>query len=168
MRTTFERAATAYRLGRPGYPVELYALLASRCGLGPGCAVLEVGAGTGQATRPLLDSGAQVTTVEPGAELLRELRKHCGGRRLRVVSATYEGADLPSSAERHEIRWQGRHDPRQLRALFATFSPWIALPERRRETLLDMLAELAGTRFGGLVVRPYVTLLELRRRKHAA
>lgn len=79
---TFDRAATAYREARPGYPPELFALLVDRCGLGSGSAVLEIGAGTGQATIPMLNLGARVTAIEPGAALVRELLARTAGYRL--------------------------------------------------------------------------------------
>jgi SAM-dependent methyltransferase len=70
---SFDVRADDYRLARPPYPAELYQLLADRCGLAPGVRVLEIGAGTGQATRELLARGARVTAVEPGARLAAHL-----------------------------------------------------------------------------------------------
>lgn len=55
------------------------------------------------------------------------------------------------------IRWEGRHSPEELRAMFATFSGWIVLDEPRRTELLDDVARLARDDFGGVVVRPYLT-----------
>lgn len=97
-RRSFNDRADDYRLARPAYPVEVYDVLALRCGLGPGCRVLEVGAGTGQATAALVARGAQVTAVEPGAELARHLVADLGGERLRVVGGDIEAAALPARA----------------------------------------------------------------------
>jgi SAM-dependent methyltransferase len=57
----FARSVDAYERGRPGYPPEALALL----GLRPGMAVLDLAAGSGKLTRPLLEAGAEVTAVEP-------------------------------------------------------------------------------------------------------
>jgi len=62
----------------------------------------------------------------------------------------------------HEvIAWTGRHTPAQLRALFASYSPWIALAQGRREPLLDDLERLAHNAFGAVVERPYLTPIYL-------
>lgn len=58
----------------------------------------------------------------------------------------------------HEIiEWTGRHTPGQLRAMFASFSPWLALPELQRSVVLDALEHLAIEQFDGVVERPYLT-----------
>lgn len=72
-RRLFDRDPIRYRDGRPGYPPEVFALLRRRCGLGPGCRVLEIGPGTGQATRPLLATGADVVAIELGPDLAATL-----------------------------------------------------------------------------------------------
>ena len=57
-----------YDVARPDYPDWVFETLRERCGLGPGCATFEVGAGTGKATRPLLAAGR------------RSARRHRAGR----------------------------------------------------------------------------------------
>jgi SAM-dependent methyltransferase len=66
--------------------------------------------------------------------------------------------------EHHTISWTGRHTAHQLRSLFASFSPWLAIEAVRRETLLDALQVLAVTEFGNLVERPYLTPIYLAQR----
>jgi SAM-dependent methyltransferase len=244
---TFDRAAAVYREARPGYPPELFALLVERCGLGSGSAVLEVGAGTGQATIPMLNLGARVTAVEPSAAMVRELLARAAEYRFVTIETTFEDALLPEAsfdivasatafhwvdpavgvrkaartlrdfgwlaiwsnvygdperpdpfhdaiqpllsshapelirpelpwpeegndcpdfdeAEEHVFRWETTHNPDQVRALFSTFSPWIALPVERREPLLDALHALAADKFAGRVVRPCRTVIHLRQR----
>lgn len=63
------------------------------------------------------------------------------------------------------IEWTGRHPVAELRALFASFSPWLALPVERRTRALDALVRLADERFGGVVERPYVTPVFLAQRR---
>ena len=55
-RSSFDRAADIYHLIRPGYPAELFEELFAL--LPPKPRMLEVGPGTGQATRDLLARGA--------------------------------------------------------------------------------------------------------------
>jgi SAM-dependent methyltransferase len=63
----FSRSAEAYRQGRPGYPPAALAPLLSH--LPAGATVLDLAAGTGALTRPLLDAGLEVIAVEPVAEM---------------------------------------------------------------------------------------------------
>jgi SAM-dependent methyltransferase len=65
----FARSAAAYERGRPGYPPAAVDFLAARLRLGPGRVVVDLAAGTGKLTRPLLATGAEVVAVEPVAEM---------------------------------------------------------------------------------------------------
>jgi SAM-dependent methyltransferase len=62
----FNEVPELYDRVRPAYPENLFADLVSITGVGVGSSVLEVGCGTGQATRPLAAIGCSVTAVEPG------------------------------------------------------------------------------------------------------
>lgn len=66
--------AAGYAEARPPYPPELWDRLRQLGLLEPGRSALDLGAGTGQATGPLLAAGLRVTAVEPGARLAAELR----------------------------------------------------------------------------------------------
>lgn len=245
----------AYDVGRPSYPDQVYELLRDRCGLGPGTRTLEIGPGTGQATRDLLEAGSSVTAVEFSPELADRLRAKHGSGDLEVVVDSFEDAalpveafdlvvaatafhwvppesalprvadllrddghlalwwnvygdpdrddpfrdalesvladlapellDVPSASNpgkatshaldteariaeidasgrygpvHHEvIPWTGRHRPDALRALFASFSPWLALAEKDRKAVLDAVEHLATEDFDGIVERPYLT-----------
>jgi SAM-dependent methyltransferase len=61
----FDRSARAYERARPDYPAEIVDWLVAELRLPPGASVLDVGAGTGKLTRPLLDRGLRVVAVEP-------------------------------------------------------------------------------------------------------
>ena len=63
----FSRSADAYERARPGYPGKAVEQFASR--LAPGARVLDLAAGTGKLTRPLLAAGLDVVAVEPVAEM---------------------------------------------------------------------------------------------------
>jgi ubiquinone/menaquinone biosynthesis C-methylase UbiE len=61
----FARVADEYERGRPGYPPAAIEFLVGRLRLGPGRTVLDLAAGTGKLTRPLVATGAEVVAVEP-------------------------------------------------------------------------------------------------------
>jgi SAM-dependent methyltransferase len=85
-----------YDAARPDYPDWVYETLSSRCGLAPGCAAFEVGAGTGKATRELLARGADpLFAIEPDARLAQFLRASLVSPALSVIEATFEDAALP-------------------------------------------------------------------------
>ena len=92
----FDRHADVYDRGRPPYPTRLWERLTGRGLLAPGVRVVELGAGTGQATGPLLAAGASVTAVEPGRALAERLRRRCPA--ATVVVATAEQVTLPDAA----------------------------------------------------------------------
>jgi hypothetical protein len=143
--------ADADERGRPPYPPALWERLRALRLLGPGVRVLELGAGTGQATGPMqrvprmvARRGPRPPRPAPGelddadrAELLR------GGGLFRVV-------------HRDRFRWVVDLDAGQVRALFTTFSDWT--PDEAEE------GARAATDLGGTVREHDVTpLLVLRR-----
>ncbi|MGW1750288.1 methyltransferase domain-containing protein [Streptomyces sp. NPDC002092] len=71
----FNEVAELYDRVRPGYPDELFADLVTITGMDERSSVLEVGCGSGQATRSLAALGCSVTAVEPGAELAALARR---------------------------------------------------------------------------------------------
>ena len=66
---TFNTRAELYDRMRPGYPKELYQDLFAYKPVDAASRAVEVGIGTGQATRPVLETGCRVKAVEYGAEL---------------------------------------------------------------------------------------------------
>ncbi|MEU4085835.1 class I SAM-dependent methyltransferase [Streptomyces aureus] len=71
----FNEVPELYDRVRPGYLDELVADLRAVTGLDEASSVLEVGCGTGQATRSLAALGCQVTAVEPGPDLAALARR---------------------------------------------------------------------------------------------
>jgi SAM-dependent methyltransferase len=61
----FDRSVEAYRRSRPSYPPEAVTWLVEALAIGPGKAVVDVGAGTGKLTTLLLPTGARLVAVEP-------------------------------------------------------------------------------------------------------
>ncbi|HEY7813816.1 MAG TPA: methyltransferase domain-containing protein, partial [Nakamurella sp.] len=70
--------AEAYERFRPGYPAELVDLVLAYADR-PVRNALEIGAGTGKATRVFADRGLLVTATEPDAAMLDVLRQHVPG-----------------------------------------------------------------------------------------
>lgn len=89
----FGSVAQAYERHRPGYPdvvVDLVLAHAAR----PVRATLEIGAGTGKATRLFAGRGIAVTATDPDPAMLAELRRHVPAT-VTTVEATLE--ELPAS-----------------------------------------------------------------------
>ena len=70
---SFGAIAEAYERFRPGYPEELFDLVMTYAGR-PLRTALEIGAGTGKATRLFAGHGVAVTATDPDAAMLTELR----------------------------------------------------------------------------------------------
>lgn len=88
---SFGSVASAYEHFRPGYPEELVDEVLTYAGR-PVRTALEIGAGTGKATRVFAGRGIAVTATDPDAAMLTELRRH-----VPATVATVQGAleDLP-------------------------------------------------------------------------
>jgi SAM-dependent methyltransferase len=90
----FNQVPGLYDRTRPAYPDALFADLAELAGLGRRSRVLEVGCGTGQATRSLASLGGPVTAVEPGDGLAALARQRLAAfGNVRVESSTFEDWD---------------------------------------------------------------------------
>ena len=78
----------AYDRARPDYPARIWDILVDRCGLGPGTATFEIGAGNGLATRHLLQLGADLVAVEPDRRFAAHLES------AKVHWSSFEESDL--------------------------------------------------------------------------
>ena len=97
-RRVFGRDAAAYDRARAGHPERVYEVLRERCGLGPATRVLEIGPGTGQVTRHLLELGVDsLVAVEPDPALASFLRSSVGDG-PEILVTTLEEAALPADA----------------------------------------------------------------------
>ena len=96
-RRLFGADPAGYDAARPGHAHRVYEVLGERCGVGPGTHVLEIGPGTGQATRRLLELGAQVVAIEPDPALAAHLPT-VTARPVIVRNESLEEADLPGRA----------------------------------------------------------------------
>ncbi|MEX1253703.1 MAG: class I SAM-dependent methyltransferase [Dehalococcoidia bacterium] len=96
-RLAFDQVPEAYDRVRPTYPEPLFDELFAYVRADGPAAILEIGPGTGKATRSLLERGASVTAVEIGVHLAEFLRARLSPDfpgRLEVVNAPFEEADL--------------------------------------------------------------------------
>ncbi len=97
-RWVFNRVAAHYR-NRPGYPDALIQRL-SELAQRAGGRVLDLGAGTGHLTLPLVKQGHRLTAVEPARAMLAELRS-CAAREhlgVEAVNASAEHTGLPDNS----------------------------------------------------------------------
>ena len=110
---TFGSVAAAYERFRPGYPDALVAEVLAYAGR-PVTTALEIGAGTGKATRAFAGHGVLVTATEPDAAMLAELVRHVPDT-VRTVQAPFEEVPLTATydlvyaaAALHWTRPEGR------------------------------------------------------------
>jgi SAM-dependent methyltransferase len=87
----FSRSAGAYERGRPEYPAAAIDVLVSE--LRTGARVLDLAAGTGKLTRPLVAVGLEVIAVEPVAEMRAVLPAS-----VRALDGTAEAIPLDAAA----------------------------------------------------------------------
>jgi SAM-dependent methyltransferase len=98
-RRAFGLDPAGYHRTRPDYPDWVFATLQARCGLGRGAAAFEIGAGTGKASRRLLDLGADpLIAIEPDPRLADFLRAATPHAALTVLVSTFEDAPLEPGA----------------------------------------------------------------------
>lgn len=243
----------AYDVVRPPYPEAVFSLLKDTGALYPGARTLEIGAGSGLATRRLLELGANpLVAIEPDARFhgmlalpnvtvlpagFEETHLHrgsfdlvavatafhwldAGSRVVRIADALEPGGSValfwnvfqdptrpdrfhvatrellgslevsPSAtpdglpfaldrpAREHEFLSSGRFactayqethwsivlSAPQIRALYGGFSSLARLPAEQRSIILDRLAEIAESRFGGRVTRNMTSVAYLFRR----
>jgi len=84
-----------YHSARPPYPQATWDALVQRAGLRAGIDILEIGAGSGLATIPLLKHDpARLVAIEPDARLTAFLVKSAADPRLTVVGESFEDAEL--------------------------------------------------------------------------
>lgn len=95
IRLSFNEAAEIYDEVRPSYPAELFDTLFEALPSQP--EIVEVGPGTGQATKDLLARGATVHAIEIGAAMAATLRSKLPTDRLRVSVAAFEDVSIPEA-----------------------------------------------------------------------
>ena len=94
---SFDGAAESYAAARPSYPQALFESVLA--GLPADGRILEIGAGSGQASVALASRGHQVLCLEPGGRLAAAAVRALASRpRARVVPTTFEAWPLERAA----------------------------------------------------------------------
>ncbi|MEO9174075.1 MAG: hypothetical protein ABI317_01090, partial [Gaiellales bacterium] len=75
----FDAVVGPYARTRPGYPSDALDWLVAQAAIGPGARVLDLAAGTGKLTGPLVARGYAVTAVEPLPGMRAELARAVPG-----------------------------------------------------------------------------------------
>jgi SAM-dependent methyltransferase len=144
-RLAFGRVADLYDRARPSYPAVAIDSLVDFAQLWPGATVLEVGAGTGKATRLLADRGLLVTGLEPDPAMAAVARRNCAEYpNVQIEQAAFE--DWPSPTPMQAVvsfqawhwiepkeRYERAADALQYEGWLAaiwTFPEWATMPLR--------------------------------------
>jgi len=94
-REAFGADPAGYHAARPPYPEWVFETLRDRCRPSPNTTTFEVGAGTGIATRRLLDLGADpLIAIEPDLRLAKFLQETTPDKALTVINTAFEDAIL--------------------------------------------------------------------------
>lgn len=250
LRMTFNSVAPLYDEMRPGYPDELIEDVLALSGISPHGKILEIGCGTGQATRSFARRGYEMLCLDIGADLIgvakEQLRDYAnvaflvcsfedwsadrcpdliisatafhwvdpmvcyakaaevlaGNGALAVFSNTHirknEGffADVQEVYREHVPEWcQTSKNDKELSGpepglglfdepirrkyawsryytaeeyvnLLGTYSDHIALPDRKRQALLDGIRNFINRRYDGRVLKHYESVVDVRKTKN--
>jgi SAM-dependent methyltransferase len=104
----FADAAAVYERGRPGYPPAVVERVVAELGVRSGARVLDLGAGTGKMTRPLLAAGLDVVAVEPLAGMRAALAAGVGAERVldgRAEAIPLADASLDGAVSTDAFHW---------------------------------------------------------------
>jgi SAM-dependent methyltransferase len=94
-RTVFGEVAELYDRTRPGYPDALFEAVLEYSGAREGHRALEIGAGTGKATRAMSERGIEVTALEPSPGMATVL---VSSTPATVIEAKFEDWDVERAA----------------------------------------------------------------------
>jgi SAM-dependent methyltransferase len=109
-RLAFGPIAELYEQIRPSYPQQLVDHVLAYAQLEGDDRILEVGAGTGKATRQFATGGYQVVALEPSAEMAAVARTTCRGfSSVSIVQAEFERWTVRPSAFKLVISAQAWH-----------------------------------------------------------
>jgi len=98
LKTTFNTTPERYHANRPNYPVALFDKLIADTKLIDSSQLLEIGPGTGQATKPLAEKGYSITSVELGDELAKKAREVLAAfPNVQIITGAYEDVNLPEN-----------------------------------------------------------------------
>lgn len=94
LRATFDGAAEIYEAARPDYPADLYRDLIDLSGIGPSSELLEIGCGSGKATKALAKRGFRILGIELGERLAEVARRTLSSYpNVGIVTSSFEEWD---------------------------------------------------------------------------
>jgi SAM-dependent methyltransferase len=149
-RLVFGQVAELYEQARPSYPDQLVDDVLACAQLEEDDRILEVGAGTGKATRLFARAGAEIVAIEPSREMSAVARATCAPHpSITIVEAEFERWQRPEGRFKLLICAQAWHwidpDVRYVKArevlaeggLLATFWNWPDWQEHPLRAALD-------------------------------
>ena len=148
----FDAAALAYDRYRPRYPSALFVDLMAVYGLEPDDRVVEIGAGTGIATTPLVECGFRVTAIEPAVAMAALLEAKVGPR-VQVIVGRFEEAAVEGSVDLIAAfnSWHWVDPVRGVERLVEVLRPggvvalvWTEVVSWGEDPFADRLADLSG------------------------
>ena len=90
-RFTFDQVASIYRASRPDYPEALVDDVVSYADLKPNDPILEIGCGTGQATKSFARRALQIVAIDPGPEMIRAASETLANfDNVQLIETTFE------------------------------------------------------------------------------
>ncbi len=103
LKNTFDKVAREYDKYRPGYPAQLFLDIIEYASVKPSDSILEIGCGTGQATKGFVDLGYDhVTCIELGQQLADMTREKFKDRtHVKVIHSSFE--DWQSDGNRFDL-----------------------------------------------------------------
>jgi SAM-dependent methyltransferase len=109
-RFSFNEIAALYDAARPGYPDALFGDVIAAAELAPNDSILEIGCGTGQATRAFAKQGLPMLAIDPGPETIRVARRSLAEfQNVEFVEATFEAWPAQREAFRLIVAAQSWH-----------------------------------------------------------
>jgi SAM-dependent methyltransferase len=109
-RFAFDQIANVYKAARPDYPEALIEDILSYANLKQNDNILEVGCGTGQATKGFAKRGFPIVAIDPGPEMLRGARESLTGfSNVEFLETTFEAWPLSEGGFRLIIAAQAWH-----------------------------------------------------------
>lgn len=98
-RLTFNENVENYDKWRPTYGEELFKDIMMYSRIGQGKKAIEIGIGTGQATRPFLETGCELTAIELGEDLAEYSKlKFRESKNFTICNTTFEEFECPDDS----------------------------------------------------------------------